>query len=87
MPHPDYTKSITQIYSEAAKAIIQHDMELDVLYMVNTPRRREDLPSWVPDWSDSWRTEGLYPINIATLYNASNSQALYAFDRDCKTFK
>ncbi len=85
MPHPDYAKSITQIYSEATKAIIQHDRKLDVLYMVNTPRRCKDLPSWVPDWSDSWKTEGLYPINTATIYNASNSHSLYAFDRDCKT--
>jgi hypothetical protein len=85
MPHPDYAKSMSQIYSEATKAIIQHDRELDVLYLVNTPRRHGNLPSWVPDWSDSWRTEGLYPINVATIYQASNSHALYSFDPDCMT--
>jgi len=85
MPHPDYTKDLRQIYSEVAKSIIQHDAKLSILYMVNTPRRRDDLPSWVPDWSDSWRTEGNYPINYAPLYQASTPKTFYSFDSGCKT--
>jgi hypothetical protein len=85
MPHPDYAKSLSQIYSEATKSIIEHDEELDVLYMINTPRRIVNLPSWVPDWSDHWKTEGNYPISFALAYQASQSKALYSFDPNCQT--
>jgi hypothetical protein len=85
MPPPDYTKDLRQIYSELTKSIIQYETTLNVLYMIHTPRRRGDLPSWVPDWSDYWKTHGTYPLTFAHEYQSSNSKAFYSFDSDCRT--
>jgi hypothetical protein len=85
MPDPDYTQCLNKIYSEVTKSIVEHDEDLDVLYMINTPRRCGNLPSWVPDWSDHWKTEGNYPISFAPLYQASQSKAFYSFDPNCQT--
>lgn len=87
LPVPDYAKSLDQIYSQVTRALIDQDENLDVLYMVNTPRRLKDLPSWVPDWSDSWRkAESLsHRAKLSKLYRASHPKAFYSFDQDCKT--
>jgi hypothetical protein len=86
LPAPDYAKSLNQIYSQVTRALIDQDENLDVLYMVNTPRRLRDLPSWVPDWSDSWKAEGLsHRARLSKVYRASHSKAFYSFDQDCKT--
>ncbi len=45
LPAPDYAKSLDQIYSQVTRALIDQDENLDILYMVNTPRRLTDLPS------------------------------------------
>lgn len=45
MPPPNYAKGLGQIYSEVTKSIIKHDKGLDVLYIINTPQRRGNLPS------------------------------------------
>ncbi|KAI9728295.1 MAG: hypothetical protein M1834_007699 [Cirrosporium novae-zelandiae] len=57
-PKPDYSKSVEQIYLEAATAVIQHDQNLSLLYFVSSPQRRKRLPSWVPDWSNGWNIDG-----------------------------
>ncbi|KAN0098909.1 Heterokaryon incompatibility protein (HET) domain containing protein [Hyaloscypha variabilis] len=87
LPVPDYGKSLDQIYSQVTRALIDQDENLDVLYMVNTPRRLKDLPSWVPDWSDSWKkAESLSQrAKLSKLYHASHPKAFYSFDQDCKT--
>ncbi|KAL8393711.1 hypothetical protein RB595_003449 [Gaeumannomyces hyphopodioides] len=53
LPAPDYKKPLAAIYREATAACIAHDKHLRVLYHVPSRQRREDLPSWVPDWSIS----------------------------------
>jgi hypothetical protein len=84
MPTPEYNKTLEQIYCEATKAIIRFDRNLEVLYYINTPRRRIELPSWVPDWNDSWNTEGLHPIRISPLFKAAPAKAFYSFDPTCR---
>lgn len=83
LPTPNYEKDLRQVFYEATKAIIEHDQELDVLYMVSTPRRLQDLPSWVPDWSDSWNTYGVYPNLLPAIYDATATKAIFTFSTDC----
>lgn len=52
IPAPDYSKSISVVYTEAVAAIIKGSQSLLVLSMVNNNKREPGLPSWVPDWSD-----------------------------------
>jgi hypothetical protein len=53
LPDPDYSKSIDQVYREAAATAITHDSRLHILSSVTGESSIEDLPSWVPDWSCS----------------------------------
>ncbi|KAG8526107.1 uncharacterized protein KY384_000100 [Bacidia gigantensis] len=48
----DYEKTVSQVYQEVTKYIINRDRNLDILCILNTHRDQnsEDLPSWVPDW-------------------------------------
>lgn len=53
LPTPDYSKSVEQIYIEAAeKALLQHH-SLELLYQVASSRKFPDLPSWVPSFNES----------------------------------
>ena len=86
LPYPAYEKSTAEIFTDVARAIIAHDDDLSILFLVNSPRRIRDLPSWVPDWSDSWKAEGLsLRHRISILYQASSSKALYSFSQDSKS--
>lgn len=51
LPDPDYSKSIEQVYREAATAAIVHDNGLHILASITGERLVGNLPSWVPDWS------------------------------------
>ncbi|RTE84286.1 hypothetical protein BHE90_001160 [Fusarium euwallaceae] len=55
MPQPNYTQSITEIYTKATVAIMQQDDSLWPLENLWSEKRRDDLPSWVPDWSQDSR--------------------------------
>jgi hypothetical protein len=50
----DYTKSVSEVFADAAAYIYTSSGCLDLLLEVelkDSSRRRRDLPSWVPDWS------------------------------------
>jgi hypothetical protein len=50
----DYTKSVSQVFIDAAVYIYTSSRSLNLLLGVelkDPSRRRQDLPSWVPDWS------------------------------------
>lgn len=86
LPCPSYEKSTTQIFTEVARAIITHDHDLHIICLVNSPRRAGDLPSWVPDWSDYWKAEGLdLRHRLSLCYQASSSKTQYSFSQDSKS--
>lgn len=47
---PDYTKSVTQVYTEATSFLITARKDLAVLNMVTELKTTLDLPSWTPDY-------------------------------------
>lgn len=53
----DYSKSISEVYKEAAYLILKSLHGVDILCHASGPKAH-DLPSWVPDWST---TKNLYP--------------------------
>jgi hypothetical protein len=83
LPMPTYEKSTAQVFTEVAKAIIVHDDSLNILFHVNTPRRDAGLPSWVPDWSDYYKSEAFDIRHRLTLYyQASSSKSVYSFTQN-----
>jgi hypothetical protein len=67
---PSYQISVRQLYSEMARHILNdNDISVNILcFAVNSPNH--DLPSWVPDWSQSnyerrmWMPHGGYHASI-----------------------
>lgn len=51
LPDPNYSKSVQQVYREAAAVAIRHDNSLHILFAITGESRIEGIPSWVPDWS------------------------------------
>jgi hypothetical protein len=50
----DYNKTLREVYVDAALYLIQFRRNFDILsHVEDVPlgHRREDLPSWVPDWT------------------------------------
>ncbi|KAF2263768.1 HET-domain-containing protein [Lojkania enalia] len=52
-PMPDYSKSVSQIYTEAAYVAITNDNSLEILSGVTGEPGPYGALSWVPDWSNS----------------------------------
>ncbi|CAI4213044.1 unnamed protein product [Parascedosporium putredinis] len=53
-PVPDYTKSVTQVYTDASVYLMQSTTNLIQLFELKEPRFEDEagaLPSWVPDFS------------------------------------
>lgn len=53
--YPDYTKRAVQVYTDVARSFLAEG-RLRTLWLCSQPRQLADLPSWVPDWSSTWRT-------------------------------
>ena len=49
----DYTKSVADVYADAAKRIMEASKCMNLISLAQDPqmRRQHDLPSWVPDFS------------------------------------
>jgi hypothetical protein len=78
VPKPDYSKSVNEIYAEAAQAAILHDRSPDILDCVVLYGHLQDAPSWVPDWN------GKVMASIARqpFHTAKDSSSSYHFSSD-----
>lgn len=55
---PDYNLAVEQAYVQVAEAILKHQRHLNLFGAIRPSpfrmkRKGHDLPSWVPDWSDT----------------------------------
>ncbi|GKZ38457.1 hypothetical protein AbraIFM66950_010681 [Aspergillus brasiliensis] len=49
--NPDYTVSVESIYTGLAAFLIKSCSEMNVLDLAGLMKKKLDIPSWVPDWS------------------------------------
>ncbi|KAF5237883.1 hypothetical protein FANTH_10597 [Fusarium anthophilum] len=80
----DYTKSISRVYTDSVKAIIETSSSLDVLSYVSAADRTGslDLPSWVPNW-ETYKTPVIAdrPISYDQQRAMSNTVARVSFQK------
>lgn len=60
---PDYRKSVSQVYTEATKAMMAHYPQYRLEYC-SFPKKHPGLPSWVPDWQRVAQ-EGMFPFALS----------------------
>jgi hypothetical protein len=84
LPLPDYTKTVEEVYRDSVVASINFDNMLKILFYVPSDHRRDDLASWVPDWSDSgWQDTDLRHAAIYDRFAASSdSNPKWRFSKD-----
>jgi len=79
LQQPDYNKSVQVIYTETARALIEHDSSLELLYYVSCQRIMAGLPSWVPDPSHGWLP---WMPGFEFTSSTNDSEARFAFGID-----
>jgi hypothetical protein len=57
--YPDYTKRVQDVFTQVAKTFLVQG-RLRLLWLCTQPRNLVKLPSWVPDWSSTWRNDYRY---------------------------
>lgn len=71
----DYSKSTRHVYLEITQAAIRQFGTLDILYQVTGLENQFDLPSWVPDLSDTHPPKPM----IHGAFNATGSSPSYYY--------
>ena len=94
LPTPDYRKPLAVVFTEAARAILHHDNNLDFLSSVEGSSGSSfGLPSWVPDFSGSmrqWSPSNPPHMTSVLRENANvsgNSRCSYKFQPDGRGLK
>lgn len=61
---PDYTRTVAEVYSDAARKQIVRSGELILLSQceLRENSRFSELPSWVPDWSTEMLSSGVHAV-------------------------
>jgi hypothetical protein len=89
LPKVDYKSTVQCVYSQITLAALEFEKSLDILYRVCLQPLIRDLPSWVPDWSNTAYHQPLYPRRFdefddfdphGPFYASGSSQALYVVD-------
>jgi hypothetical protein len=77
LPEIDYSLSAQEVYTDAARSCMNYDGSLSILRQLGLPTALPNLPSWVPDLSN---TLSRTPIPVSTHLDAtSSSTALFQF--------
>ncbi|QIW98329.1 hypothetical protein AMS68_003847 [Peltaster fructicola] len=69
----DYSKSVVEVYTNAASALMEWSGSLNMLQDACSIRRDSDLPSWVPDWNDGEMRIPMSPHWKATMGSSSHA--------------
>jgi hypothetical protein len=67
---PDYSRTTTEAYRETTIDIIRASNTLEVLSGDVGRKNRQDLPSWVPDWSATFGDHDRERVPFLSQYNA-----------------
>jgi hypothetical protein len=68
---PDYSLSLSQVYTDAARSFIETSRNLDVFSITSIAGRPTGLPSWAPDWTQrSPQGVPLYRPDVASSFVA-----------------
>ena len=66
---PDYAAPVVRVYADFVRAVIKAQNRLEILFF-KKPRIRDDLPSWVPDFSSWQETKRTNAMELMVLANA-----------------
>ena len=82
-PAPDYSRPVEDVYREAVISCMNYDKNLYILYHAPSDRRRDGLPSWVPDLAEDGWDEGdsRYGL-LRSRFAASGHSAKWSFSED-----
>ena len=58
LPQPNYQKSVHTIYTQATRCILKYDKSLEFLGWIDRTGLGKGLPSWVPNFTAYFTTEG-----------------------------
>jgi hypothetical protein len=71
---PDYSRSLEQVYADAAISCIKHDKNLHILFRAPSDNRSSTLPSWIPDWNDvGWRDPDPRSSSVRSEFSAAGT--------------
>jgi hypothetical protein len=77
VPKVDYNHPVHSIYTAITTAAIQHEMSLSILYQACLPALIPNLPSWVPDFSNS----GYFsPARVSRMHASNFAKHFYSFN-------
>ncbi|CAG8977013.1 hypothetical protein HYALB_00008871 [Hymenoscyphus albidus] len=83
---PDYSLSVSRVFQNATLDIIKESGSLSVLIGDLGRKDRQDLPSWVPDWSSAYDDLDRHRVEAMenNQYNASGGSRLYVQTEDAE---
>ncbi|KAG0646461.1 Heterokaryon incompatibility protein [Hyphodiscus hymeniophilus] len=81
---PNYTLSVPAVFEVAVLDIIKTTKSLTVLAGDLGRKDRQDLPSWVPDWSAAYDDLDRRRAEDTEIYNATDSCLIYVQDEEAE---
>jgi hypothetical protein len=79
---PDYNRSVLDIYTDFAKAMIEDTSSLDMVSAFSDDPPSHRQPSWAPDWSVAMRRSFIPPKSDSEILSKYHSQATFRFGED-----
>ncbi|RDW57329.1 hypothetical protein BP5796_12779 [Coleophoma crateriformis] len=79
---PDYTQDVSAVFQTTVLEIIRQSTKLNVLSGDLGRKDRQDLPSWVPDWSAAYDDLDRRRADDTENYDATHGSELYVVDEN-----